>query len=219
MPGHAEQAGLVDRAGPRSRRRSMPRLCSRYSITPGIEAAAARAHRQPVERGEAHGGVDAAAVVHRAEAGAVAEMGDDHAAAGQIAARCWPACRRCIRRTGRGSRSAGCPASCRSRGRAKAGGDRRGRDGRRCRSRRPAAGSGAACANGADRRAGCAAGAAAPAASAPRSVGQHGVVDRARARRNAVPPCTTRWPTADQVRAGRDAASIQSSSRANSASW
>ena len=43
-----------------------------------IELAAARAHRQAVERGEAHGRGDRAAVLDRAHRGAVAEMGDDH---------------------------------------------------------------------------------------------------------------------------------------------
>ena len=43
----------------------------------GIERAAARAHRQPIERGEPHCGVDALPVAHGAKAGPGAEMGDD----------------------------------------------------------------------------------------------------------------------------------------------
>src|SRR5215470_18101026 len=45
----------------------------------GVEAADPRAHDQPVESREAHGGGDAAAAADRAHAGAVAEMGDDQA--------------------------------------------------------------------------------------------------------------------------------------------
>ena len=44
----------------------------------GVERAAARPHRQPVERGEAHRGIDALPVKHGAEAGPGAEMGDDN---------------------------------------------------------------------------------------------------------------------------------------------
>ena len=44
---------------------------------PGIERAATRAHREAVERGEAHRGVDALAVAHRAKAGPGAKMGGD----------------------------------------------------------------------------------------------------------------------------------------------
>ena len=47
-----------------------------------IEVAAAAAHRQAIECGEAHGRCDAFAPVHRAHAGAAAEMGDDHATIG-----------------------------------------------------------------------------------------------------------------------------------------
>ncbi len=43
-----------------------------------IDLAGPRAHRQPVERGEPHGALDAAAAVERAHRGAAAEMGDDH---------------------------------------------------------------------------------------------------------------------------------------------
>ena len=46
-----------------------------------VELAGAGAHRQAVERGEAHGAFDAAAFEKRAHRGAAAEMGDDDAAA------------------------------------------------------------------------------------------------------------------------------------------
>ena len=114
---------------------------ARYQVEhdAGVERAAARAHGQAVERGEAHGAVDAAAGLHGAHAGAAAEMGDDHPAVGDLG-RDLPAGRgRCIRRTGRGSRSGGCP-----RRRTGAAGrtsrrPRDGRGGRRYRSTRPAA--------------------------------------------------------------------------------
>ena len=51
-----------------------------------IERAAARAHRQALDRGEAHGRRHALAVVHRAHARAVAEVEDDRAARGGRAA-------------------------------------------------------------------------------------------------------------------------------------
>src|SRR5690242_18673076 len=47
--------------------------CSRYRTTLGSSA---RAHNQPVDRGEAHCRGDAAAVLDRAEASAIAEMRD-----------------------------------------------------------------------------------------------------------------------------------------------
>ena len=46
----------------------------------GVELAWARSHRQTVERGEAHGALDALPGVDGAHGGAAAEMGDDHAA-------------------------------------------------------------------------------------------------------------------------------------------
>ena len=49
-----------------------------------IEGAAAGAHGQPVERGEAHGAVHGAAVLDRAHAGAAAEMGDHHSAGSDL---------------------------------------------------------------------------------------------------------------------------------------
>ena len=52
----------------------------------GIDAAAARSHWQPVERGESHGAVNADAITHGTQAGATAEMGDHHTAA------CQPRC-------------------------------------------------------------------------------------------------------------------------------
>ena len=108
----------------------------------GIELARPRAHRQAVERGEAHRALDAPPVAQRAHRGAAAEMRDDDPAAGDRRAPPRAAARRHIRRTGRGSRSAARP---RRRARAAARSSRRapdGRGGRRCRSRRPAAGPG-----------------------------------------------------------------------------
>ena len=58
----------------------------------GIDLARPRAHRQAVERGEAHRAFDAAAVRERAHRGAAAEMGDDDPAVRDLAAR--PAGRR-----------------------------------------------------------------------------------------------------------------------------
>ena len=62
----------------------MPRWSIRYRMTPGIEGAAARAHRQPVDRREAHRAGDAAAGGQRAHARAVAEVQDDAAAARRL---------------------------------------------------------------------------------------------------------------------------------------
>ena len=45
-----------------------------------VDVPASRAHDEPFERGEAHGRVDALAVLHRRDAGTVAEMADDDAA-------------------------------------------------------------------------------------------------------------------------------------------
>src|SRR5436190_1490432 len=50
----------------------------------GIELAAAGAHGQPVERGEAHGAVHAPAGLDRAHAGAAAKVANDHGAAGDV---------------------------------------------------------------------------------------------------------------------------------------
>ena len=44
----------------------------------GIDRAAARSHHEAVDGGESHGRGDAAAVLHRAQARAVAEMGEDN---------------------------------------------------------------------------------------------------------------------------------------------
>ena len=44
---------------------------------PGINAAAATGHHQPLQGGVAHGGVDAASAAHRRQGGAGAEMGAD----------------------------------------------------------------------------------------------------------------------------------------------
>ncbi len=45
----------------------------------GIDGAAACAHHQTVQRREAHGGIDTAAITQGAEAGAVAKMGGNDA--------------------------------------------------------------------------------------------------------------------------------------------
>ena len=65
----------------RDRRGAHALLRDQVEHDAGIELARARAHRQAVERGEAHGALDAAAVAKRAHRGAAAEMGDDDAAA------------------------------------------------------------------------------------------------------------------------------------------
>jgi hypothetical protein len=51
---------------------------------PGIELAAVGSHRQPVERGEAHCRCDRGTLAQRTGRAAVAEMGDDDAAVGDI---------------------------------------------------------------------------------------------------------------------------------------
>ena len=75
----------------------------------------------------------------RAERGAVAEMRDHHPPCRELRRRLRQDARRCIRRTGRGSRSGGCRASAISRGSAKTARPRGWCGGRRCRSRPPAA--------------------------------------------------------------------------------
>ena len=50
----------------------------------GVQRAGACAHRQAVERGEAHGGIDAAPIDHGAHRGAGAKMGDDNLAGGDF---------------------------------------------------------------------------------------------------------------------------------------
>src|SRR5207253_8279508 len=46
----------------------------------GIESARSRSHDEPVKRGKAHRGIDAAPSMHRAEARAIAKMCNNHAA-------------------------------------------------------------------------------------------------------------------------------------------
>ena len=62
----------------------MPALLDQVQDHAGVELAGAGAHRQAVERGEAHGRLDAAAGEQRAHRGAAAEVGDDHPAAGDL---------------------------------------------------------------------------------------------------------------------------------------
>ena len=83
MPGDAEQARLLveqrlDLGGRRARALEQVQDDAR------IERARPRAHAQPVERREAERAVDALAVLHRAQAGAAAEVGDDHAPVGDL---------------------------------------------------------------------------------------------------------------------------------------
>jgi len=49
-----------------------------------IKNARSSSHEQPVKRGEAHRGVDATSIMHRAEARAVPEVSDDHASRREI---------------------------------------------------------------------------------------------------------------------------------------
>jgi hypothetical protein len=44
-----------------------------------IKCARSSSHKQPVKRGEAHCGINATSIMHRAEARAIPEMSDDHA--------------------------------------------------------------------------------------------------------------------------------------------
>ena len=135
-----------------TRRRRPCRAPAAVQHHAGIERAAARAHHQAVQRREAHGGVDAAAraaCAHRlAPLPRCATTTRPAASAGRSRA----GGRRCIRRTGRGSRSAARPRPI-ARGSASACATLRHRcGGRRCRSRRPAAGPGRAAVHGPDRR-------------------------------------------------------------------
>ena len=64
-------------------RRGHAELCLEMKHNTRIDGAAACSHHQPVECGEAHGGVDAFAIAHRAQAGAIAEMRRDHPTGGK----------------------------------------------------------------------------------------------------------------------------------------
>src|ERR1700724_277226 len=89
--GHAEQTGAAGEhvldIG-----ETVP-LAAKMEDHAGIEAAAASGHDQPVERTEAGGRSDAAAVVERAEAGARAQMRRDDTAARQGGGPLLPAAR------------------------------------------------------------------------------------------------------------------------------
>ena len=91
---------LLDRA------RVHPALVHQVEHDAGVERPAARAHRQPVERGEAHRARDAPAGLQRAHARAVAEVAARRSCRPPPARRAAAAPRRCIRTTARGSRSA-----------------------------------------------------------------------------------------------------------------
>ena len=113
--GHAEQARLVveqllDGA------RVHSALVHEVEQHAGVDRAAARAHRQPVEGGETHRARDARAGLERAHARAVAEVADDGLARSPRARRASAAPRRCTRTTARGSRSAGRRRQCSSAG-------------------------------------------------------------------------------------------------------
>ena len=209
-PETPEQAATRVEHAPRSPRRSC--LCS-YQVQhhAGIERAAARAHQQAVERGEAHGRVDAAAVPHGAHAGAIAEMGDDDPAARQPD-RSRAGGGRHNRRTGRESRSAGC-----LRHEAARQGERVATSGWarwKAVSKQATCGSPARSARRRGSRRDCAAGAAAPAGRAHRARAStsssitHGAA-------KSVPPWTTRWPTPRSGACRRDgrAASPESPSK------
>ena len=62
-----------------------PRDSSKIEQHARIEIAGARAHHQPAGRREAHGRVDANAVVHGGHARPVAQVRDDHPAVGRVA--------------------------------------------------------------------------------------------------------------------------------------
>ena len=83
MPEIAEQPGLLVEDRLHLLRRE-PEGLEQVEDHAGIERAGPRAHAQPVERGEAERAVDALAVLQRAQAGAAAEVGDDHAPVGDL---------------------------------------------------------------------------------------------------------------------------------------
>ncbi|MPN30131.1 hypothetical protein SDC9_177589 [bioreactor metagenome] len=60
----------------------VPALLHQIQQHARIDAAAARAHHQPVQRGKTHGGGDAAAAQRGAQAGAAAQVGHHHALVG-----------------------------------------------------------------------------------------------------------------------------------------
>ena len=79
MPGDAEQAGLVVHHVLEFHCRHVLVQCQVIN-KPRVEIARARAHHQSRRGREAHAGVDALAAAHRREAGAVAQMRENHAA-------------------------------------------------------------------------------------------------------------------------------------------
>ena len=109
---------------------------------PGVELARAGAHRQAVERREAHRALDAPARQHRAHRGAAAEVGDDDAPAGGLRRHLGQAVGDILVAEAVEAVAADALVVERARQRVAVGVRRRGRDGRRCRSRRPAAGPG-----------------------------------------------------------------------------
>ena len=170
-----------------------PEVLKEIEHDAGIERPGPCSHAQTVERREPERAVDALAVSHRAQAGAAAEVRDDHAAVGDLGR---------FLRQHRGDVLVRQPVEAialdarRADHRAAAARFRRppaGRDGSSCRSRRPAAHR-----EGAPRRRqsprGCAADGGARAVSASRSSSSTcGVTIVGAANRG--PPWTTRWPT------------------------
>src|SRR5450759_4861516 len=75
-----------------------------------IEVAATAAHWKAIECSKAHGRCDALAPVHRAHAGAAAEMGDHNATISFCRTKGYPEGRwQCIHRKGHETRTAGYP--------------------------------------------------------------------------------------------------------------
>ena len=170
-----------------------PALADQVQQHAGVERAAARAHQQPVQRGEAHGGGDAAPVPHGAEAGAVAEMrGHDTTRAPPAAPSSDSAGATLL--VGQAVEAVAADAPVVQRGRAgRSARPRPGCGGRRCRSKPPAAGPARAPAMAriGARLCGWCNGASGASASSSRSSAS----SRARPPRGRSPPCTTRWPT------------------------
>ena len=80
--GHSEQTRLVIQNLFELLRRQAA-LALQIKQDAGIDRPAARAHHHTVERREAHGGIDAPAIAHRAEACAAAEMRDNGSFTGE----------------------------------------------------------------------------------------------------------------------------------------
>ncbi len=159
-----------------------------------VELAAARAHRQAVERGEAHGRGHRSPVLDRAHRGAVAEMRDDHVLARDLRRHLLQRAHDVFVRKAVEAVAAHALVVIGARQGEGVGHERDGCGGRPCRSRRPAA-----CRERPESpprcRRCCAAGAA---ARAGRACGAWRSPRRrsASASTSSGPPWTTRWPTA-----------------------